>query len=248
MQTTSYRQQNQPYLTFGIQILLIANIAIYLIELFVRIPLRSYFALHANWLEHFAAWQLISYQFVHLGFGHLLANMLGLFFLGPDVERGLGTNRFFILYFLSGVLGGLGWSLISPDWLVCVGASGAVLGVLGAYAALYPNRELFIYGLIPVRAWILIIILGLYELSQTISGGGGIANAAHLSGGIAGYIYATLIGRPDIVRKIRRKVQSQPKQPIDKREINRILDKVADKGLHSLTASERDNLKRAGKQ
>ncbi len=250
MKTDSHHVHgDSSYLTFGIQMLLIVNVAIYLLELFFNIPLRTAFELHANWIEDFSIWQIISYQFVHLDFRHILFNMLGLFFLGPDVERAVGTHRFFALYFLSGILGGLGWSMISPENHTCAGASGAVLGVLGAYAALYPHRELFLFGLIPIKAWLLVIILGIYELTETLSGPGGtIANAAHLGGGLAGYIYATIIRRPDVIQKLRKKKQPAPERLIDKKEINRILDKVAAKGLHSLTLPERETLKRAAKQ
>lgn len=99
-------------MTFGVQMLLIANIAAYVIEYVFHIPLSRFCALRANWWTTFSVWQLVSYQFIHQGFGHLLSNMLGLYFLGPETERTLGTNRFFVLYFLSGVLGGLGWSLL----------------------------------------------------------------------------------------------------------------------------------------
>ncbi len=196
-------------MTFGVQMLLISNIAVYVIGTLFHVPFDRFFALHANWLASFSAWELITYQFLHRGFGHLFANMLGLYFLGPETERALGTNRFFALYFLSGILGGLGWSLMSHPFAICVGASGAIFGILGAYAALFPNHRLaFIFlPFTSIKAWVLILILGSYELLQTLVGPTGhIANAAHLGGGIAGYIYAFVIGRPDILRKIKRKI------------------------------------------
>ncbi len=236
-------------MTYGVQMLLVANIAAALIDWLI-FPLKPFLQLSANWISHFGFWELITYQFLHQGPMHLLANMLGLYFLGPEVERGVGTHRFFILYFMSGILGGLGWSMLSPDWHSCVGASGSVFGVLGAYAALHPNRELYIWGVLPVKAWALVLGLGAYELFHTLGGpGGAVANAAHLGGGIAGYIYALIIGHPNFMRKIRWKAKIRNAQPeITQNEINRILDKAAAQGMQSLTRDERAKLKRAGKR
>ncbi len=237
-------------MTFGVQLLLILNIGMYLVERVLGVPFSQFGALHADWLSHGAFWELITYQFIHQSLGHLLANMMGLFFLGPETERTLGTNRFFRLYLFSGVLGGLGWSILSPGYFTCVGASGAVFGILGAYAALYPNRELILIFLpfTPIKAWIFVLILGAYELLHTLGGpGGAVANAAHLGGGIAGYIYALSFGRPDLMQKIRRKFKLKEKAPVDQNEINRILDKAGADGLHTLTRVERALLKQAGK-
>ena len=241
---------NPTEMTFGVQMLIFANIAAYVIEYLLHFPLSRFGALQANWWEHLAVWQLLTYQFIHQGFWHLFANMMGLYFLGPETERALGTNRFFALYFLSGILGGLGWSLLSP-YGSCVGASGAIFGVLGAYAALYPNRELILIFLpfVPIKAWLFVLLLGAYEFMHTLAGPGGhVANAAHLSGGIVGYIFATIIGRPDLLHKLKEKFRPREKPPVSRAEIDRILDKAAQQGMHSLTSYERDLLKRAGKQ
>ena len=235
-------------MTYGVQLLLVLNIAASLIDWFI-FPISRLLSLSGNWWMHLGFWELISYQFLHQNLMHLLANMLGLFFLGPEVERTVGTNRFFILYFLSGILGGLGWSILAPGWHNCVGASGAVFGVLGAYAALYPNRELYIWGVLPVKAWLLVLIFGAYELTHVMDGPGGtVANAAHLGGGIAGYVYAIVIARPDLMRNFRRNLKPKQRPPVSRAEIDRILDKAAKHGMHSLTPTERATLKRAGKK
>ena len=243
---------NPTEMTFGVQMLIFTNIAAYVIEYHLGFPLSRFGALQANWWEHLAVWQLLTYQFIHQGFWHLLANMMGLYFLGPETERALGTNRFFALYFLSGVLGGLGWSLLASGGITCVGASGAIFGILGAYAALYPNREMILIFLpfVPIKAWLFVLLLGAYEFMHTLSfgSGGHVANSAHLGGGIAGYIYATIVGRPDILHKIKQKFRPSEKPPVSRAEIDRILDKATQKGLHSLTSHERNLLKRAGKQ
>jgi membrane associated rhomboid family serine protease len=237
-------------MTFGVQLLIILNVAAYAIEYIFHFPLRALGALQAGWWNHLAVWQLVTYLFIHQGFWHLFSNMLGLYFLGPETERALGTNRFFALYFLSGILGGLGWSLLSP-YGSCIGASGAVFGILGAYAALHPNRELILIFLpfVPIKAWVFVLLLGAYEFMHVLAGPGGhIANAAHLGGGIAGYIYATIAARPDALHKLKEKFGPKEKPPVSRAEIDRILDKAAQHGMHTLTQTERDLLKRAGRQ
>ena len=95
------------------------------------------FTLNADCLNRLYLWQLITYMFLHSGFWHIVLNMLGLFFFGPETERTLGTRRFAALYLVSGIIGGLGWLLLMGSQVgLCLGASGAIFGVLGAFAAL----------------------------------------------------------------------------------------------------------------
>ncbi len=195
-------------------------------------------------------WQPLSYMFLHGGLFHLLLNMLVLFFLGPDTERTLGSRRFAILYVLGGLLGGLGWLLISARGAdVCIGASGAVFTVLGAFATLFPRRLMTVFVLfIPITlpAWQLALALGALELASLLQNRGHIANAAHLMGIVVGVVFAlTVSGRVD-VRTFRR----FPRTPLvdDGAELDRILDKVARRGIGSLSRSERERLQRASRE
>ncbi len=179
-------------ITPAVKYLLIINVSVFLIEMILGIRLRDMFSLSSGWLTEFKFGQLFTYMFVHANVSHLLMNMLTLFFIGPTVEKTLGSYRFFILFYLSGILGGLGWSLLAPENSVCLGASGAAMGVLGAFGALYPKAKLLLWFIIPVRTWMLVGGLALWELSEMIGKPkmGGIANSAHLMGGIAGFMYA----------------------------------------------------------
>ncbi|MBT8041661.1 MAG: rhomboid family intramembrane serine protease, partial [Pontiella sp.] len=132
-------------LTPSVKFLLILNLAVYLLEVLLRVPISNWFALPALWWQSFSFGQLFTYMFVHASGMHIFVNMLGLFFIGPTVERSIGSYRFFILYYASGILGGLGWSLLAQPGTYCVGASGAVMGMLGAFAALYPNARLLLW-------------------------------------------------------------------------------------------------------
>lgn len=243
----------------AVKYLLVLNVGVYLIEGWFGIPLRNMFALEAGWMKHFAVGQLFTYMFVHANFTHLLMNMLTLFFIGPTVERTLGSYRFFILYYLSGILGGLGWSLLAPLGTSCLGASGAVMGVLGAFGALYPKSTVLLWFVIPVRTWMLVLGLAIWELSEMIGSPkvGGIANSAHLMGGIAGFMYAFSLKNPDVVNRLKSKLPSvgkpkpKPRQPmpsgerLSKAEIDHILDKIGKEGMGALTHRERELLKHA---
>ncbi|MCF7817908.1 MAG: rhomboid family intramembrane serine protease [Kiritimatiellales bacterium] len=246
-------------ITSSVKYLLIVNIAVYLIEGWFHFPLRDMFSLQADWMKQLAFGQLFTYMFVHANFKHLFMNMLTLFFIGPTVERTLGSYRFFILYYLSGILGGLGWSLLAPTYASCLGASGAIMGVLGAFGALYPNSTLLLWFVLPIKTWVLVAGLGIWELFETIGHPkiGGIANAAHLMGGIAGFMYAFSLRHPHIIQSLKAKLPSlgkaNPKSArqaaggavLSKAEIDHILDKIGKQGMGALTPREREMLKNA---
>lgn len=151
----------------------------------------------------FQPFQVITYMFTHFDMGHIFFNMLSLYFLGPMVEMALGAKRFFGLYMISGLTGlaahFLVWYLpyltgqtdIAPLFSV-LGASGAVFGVTIAFATLFPDRELMLlFPPIPIKAWLMAVILVGIGLYQGLSGtGGNIAHFAHLGGALAGFILA----------------------------------------------------------
>lgn len=215
------------------------------------------FALSIPGLKRGFLWQFATYIFLHAGLLHLLLNGLVLYFLGPETERTIGTRQFYALFMLSGILGGLGWVLITnAPWASCIGASGAVFGVLGAFAALYPNQPItvLVFFILPVtvRAWVLALVLGLIELMYMLQPGtGGVAYSAHLAGGIAGYIYASFAFRGGgVFRRFARSGWGwcaprgvAPSQD----EVDRILDKIAAQGMGSLTDRERETLTRASR-
>lgn len=139
-------------------------------------------------------WTLISYQFLHGSFAHIAFNMLALFFFGPRLEERLGGGHFLGLYLLSGVGGAL-LSLVfpGPELRPIVGASGAVYGVLVAYAAIWPKTVIHIWAIIPVQAWALALIMVVTSLWFGFSGGGGnVAHFAHLGGLAVGFGYLKL--------------------------------------------------------
>jgi membrane associated rhomboid family serine protease len=248
-------------ITPSVKFLLILNVSVFLIEMLLRIPLSGLFALPAVWWQSWSFGSLFTYMFVHANSTHLMVNMLGLFFIGPAVEQTIGSYRFFVLYYLSGILGGLGWSLLAEPGAVCVGASGALMGILGAFGALYPNAKLLLWFVLPIKAWVLVTLLIIWELYETVGVHkiGGIANAAHLMGAIAGICYAMTLKHPNLLAELKGKLpgfgkitpKSQARRPtggsekLSKEEVDRILDKIGKEGMGALSSRERDMLKKA---
>lgn len=238
----------------------------------------------------FYPWQLITYQFMHADFWHLLYNMFfGLWMFGMEVEHQWGSKRFLTFYLLCGVVAGLTQLLLAPmlepmsvidragGGIPTIGASGAVYGVLVAFAMLFPDRYIYIYFLLPVKAKYFIfglIIFGVVSVgSQTT-----IANLAHLGGAVAGYIYILILTKRFPLqsaidrlgwwlnsRKSRQAeevhledvagakvfdINERPKteQEINQMKIDKILDKISSGGYQSLTEEEKRILFEASKK
>jgi len=202
-----------------IKLLLVTNVAIYIIfnlilagysvgNISFDLLITKYFAL--NPLSpvvfndngeivklSFYPWQLITYMFMHGGFFHILINMLVLWMFGAELENTWGSQRFFTYYMICGVGAGLCNLLIAPLFTSVgptVGASGAIYGVLVAFGYLFPDRRIYIYGLIPVKAKFLVILYMLIELFAVAGGqDSGIAHMAHLGGGVVGFVYLMIM-------------------------------------------------------
>jgi membrane associated rhomboid family serine protease len=197
-------------------------------------------------------WRLITYQFMHDGFMHILFNMLGLYFLGPTLEHHWGSKRFLFFYLMCGVVGALCYILLSLTNILhaggMVGASGAILGMLAACAIMFPHFVV-IFFIFPVPIRIASVIMIVLYLANVISRGpnaGG--DAAHLGGMAAGAIYVFLGPTLDRFR-LKRKSSSWERKMREHRrleaEVDRILDKVHHSGLQSLTRNEKQILEKA---
>jgi membrane associated rhomboid family serine protease len=138
-------------------------------------------------------WQLFTYQFVHGGIAHILSNMIGLLFFGMAVERRIGSKEFLLLYLLSGTLCGvLSFALyvLTGTWVFLMGASGAIFAILLAYAVLYPDSVVYIWGLIPIPAPILVLGYAGIEVFYMIAGmNEGVAHSTHLIGFAVAWVY-----------------------------------------------------------
>ena len=150
-------------------------------------------------VERWWIWQPVTYMFLHGGLFHLLFNMLALWMFGVDLERLWGTRFFARFYFVAGVGAALTTLLVSllpfgfSEALyasVTVGASGAIYGLLVAFAMMYPHRPIYLYMLFPIPARVFVLIIGAISfLSSVTQTRGGVAHATHLGGIVAGYLY-----------------------------------------------------------
>ncbi|MBN2019479.1 MAG: rhomboid family intramembrane serine protease [Sedimentisphaerales bacterium] len=251
-----------PSITPAVKGLLIANVAVYLIGFIASGPTQSgqtllirLFALYpATTALTLQLWRLITYQFLHGGIFHIFFNMLGLFFLGPALERRWGSRKFLTFYLSCGVAGGIFYIiLVSIGYLAplpMIGASGAVLGVFTACAILFPQIVVFLFFFpVPIRVAAILFIL--YSVVTIFSRGANVGGeACHLAGVAAGAFYVfSQSWRTSLKLRFKagrwgRSIESERKLRI---EVDRILKKVHDHGLHSLTLSEKRALKKATK-
>jgi membrane associated rhomboid family serine protease len=180
--------------------LLIANVAVYLLQMLMDEVLVSHFALwplgpspYRN-VAGFEIWQLVTYGFLHGGLTHLLFNMLALYMFGGTIERLFGEKPFAIYYFAS-VIGAAIAQLMVIHWFTggyypTVGASGGVFGLLLAFGMMYPHQRLMLlFPPIPMPAWLFVTGYGAIELFLGVTGTqAGVAHFAHLGGMATGFI------------------------------------------------------------
>ena len=205
---------------------------------------------------HGMVWQLATYMFLHGGVIHILLNMFYLVMFGSDLERWWGSREFLKYYFICGIGAGLiqvlttylfHWNSSVP----VIGASGAVFGVLIAYAMAFPNRQILLWFVIPISARVLVAIFAFIELAMTVEyrGGDSVARFAHLGGMLVGYLYLKkeTIGwwvkkslgerRRPSRRRFRRDREEDMQSTIDE-----ILEKISREGMGSLSEEEKQLL------
>lgn len=185
-------------LTPAVKALMIANVVVFVLTYFapaliVQLGLRP-----ADLFGSFSLWQLVTYMFVHASLSHLFFNMLTLWFIGVELERLWGTVYFTKFYFAAGLgagftqvfLGILPFAFAGQFYYPStVGASGAIYGLLLAFALYYPTRPFLVFFIFPVQARYFVMILGGLSLLFSLGGGAGVAHTAHLGGLATGYLY-----------------------------------------------------------
>jgi membrane associated rhomboid family serine protease len=249
--------------------LIVANVVLYFLATLSPRIVDQFALVPAELLVR--PWTAITSMFMHGSPGHLFWNMLALFFFGPRVESRLGDRHFLGLYFASGIMGGV-LSLFAPH-VPIIGASGAIFGVMLAYAIFWPRDQILLWFVLPVPAFVLIAIMTVMNLLpaiSTIGQGDGIAHFAHLGGFLGGYLYLKWIQLRSPARSFRARATPLPPKPristgtadlqrwsriprdkmheVNREEVDRILDKISAKGIASLTAGEREVLDRFSTQ
>lgn len=178
-------------ITPAVKNLILANIAVFLGQILLPqfINAGIFGLIPQSVTRNFTIWQLVTYMFLHGDFWHIFFNMFVLWMFGIRLEGTWGTQEFLKYYFLTGVAAGVAnvlWNFGSP--IPTIGASGAVYGLLAAFALFYPEERIYLYFLFPIRAKYFALIFGVIEFLSAYSQDG-IAHIAHLGGMVAGFFY-----------------------------------------------------------
>ncbi len=256
-------------LTRAIKLILLVNAGIFVLQILFWMVglddvLQRFFSLNWNGIQNWFFWQIFTYMFLHADVFHLFFNMLCLVFLGTAVERGIGWRHLFKLYFCAGIAGGLGWLLIERSGGSCLGASGAVLGVIAAFSALFPHETVLLMMVFPVKAWVLgVLLIGVDLMMMMSSGPSNVAYSAHVVGALAGLVYVIIYFKPNLpyfwlsklgirisrhADRRRSKPGSGSQARLSPEDIDRILDKISAKGMNALTRQERRLLEQASRK
>lgn len=156
---------------------------------------HSYGALNVYNIEvRHMYWQFFTYMFLHQNISHIIFNMLGLLFFGLSLEKSIGSKEFLLFYIVCGALSGffsfLVYKFTGQYRVFLLGASGAIYSVLFAYAVFFPRSVIFIWGIVPVPAPIMVLIYAIIELgSQLLGSSGNVAHMTHLFGFLAAWLY-----------------------------------------------------------
>jgi membrane associated rhomboid family serine protease len=191
-------------LTPVVKKLIIVTSAVFLLT---YVPLQifnsEFFALPFAWfalrpddvIHRFYLWELVTYLFLHGGWFHIIFNMFALWMFGSDLESLWGGKKFLFYYFFTGI--GAGIMDVTLNALfhpsipsATIGCSGAVYGLLLAYGMIFPDRPIYLYMIVPIKAKWFVVIMGAIEFVSSFSGpGSGVSHVAHLGGMLFGYLY-----------------------------------------------------------
>lgn len=240
--------------------LLIINIAVFLVSVLFKpaqVFIYQWFQLDPSSPEQaLQLWRLISYQFLHdpTRIGHILFNMFVLFMFGRLLEPHLGSRRFLIFYLVCGAVGGVFYLLLTSigflPALPMVGASGSILGIIGACAVLFPRIKMIIFPIfIPISIRFAAVgFAAFYALTILFKGNNAGGQAAHLAGMATGVIYAAW-PHISVRRSLKSRTSPWQKKIQDQQQlaaqVDRILEKVYRQGVSSLSRKEKQILKRA---
>jgi membrane associated rhomboid family serine protease len=278
-------RNNMPYDSFGgalkrgfmnmpvaIRTIIAANVAVFVLQTLGGQSLNNWIVGNLGFDPAYPTvftqpWRLITYMFIHGGFLHILFNMLWLWWMGRSVEETVGPRTFSVIYFGAGILGGLldsVFALVFGSVLV-IGASGAVTGILVAFALLYPTAPIMLFLFPPIQARY--FVAGLIAINVLFLGSGdGVARLVHLGGALGGYLLVKAYQNgTDLSMPIRYieylfgKVKPAPKkrprnsnmsivqdaeivEEVDQSELDAILEKISKNGYDSLSKEEKRKL------
>ncbi len=266
-----YYREQQPGFTLkaprtAVTTIILINVALWVVDSFIEGGLSKLMALEVGALGRpWLWWQFLTYGFAHsLSMGHILGNMLGLFFLGREVERRYGTREFVRLYLTMIVAAGVVFAVVNTlqgnaeDTVI--GASGAVVGVIVLFALNFPRQTILLFFVIPIPAWFLGVFVVLNDLLGVRDER--VAVEAHLAGAALAFLYFQQqwnLGRfyerwfswLKISRRPRLRIhRPDEEEPDDKlsAQVDEILEKIHREGESSLSRKERRILQNASKK
>lgn len=259
---TRYAHSRVPSLSRAVRTIILLNLGLFILQHFLPAAYVRLFGLvPAYVLGRGYVWQLVTYMFLHGSLLHIFFNMLFLWMMGSELERYWGGREFTKYYLVTGTGAGVINMLVQPySEVPIIGASGAIFGLIIAFALAFPDRELLLYFFIRIKAKHFAVLIGLLELISLFAlPNAGIARFAHLGGLVVGYFYLKWekysypfkrwYSRGRRMMEDSAQQRQETKQRKQREEIDRILDKIGREGLDSLTDRERDFLeKQSGRQ
>jgi membrane associated rhomboid family serine protease len=219
--TLPFESPDRPHLTRSVQILLAINVAMLFLQWTVVSDADAFAVLgfQAGSLQR-TLWSALTYMFVHYGVWHLALNMYVLLAFGPRLEAMMGTRAFTLYYLWCGLGGAVAHMLFVRTGLL-VGASAGVLGVMFAYWQQWPEEELSLFGVIPMRPWSVLMLLGgailvtgAWGAGAEVAGGERIAYIAHVGGIAFAWLYMRTPPAASIER-LRQRISPAPDYPHD---------------------------------
>lgn len=259
---------------YAVPTLLLLNVVMYVLQGMLVRPATEYVPgfdindyLALNWdrtVDHFELWRLFTYMFVHANILHLLINMWGVYLFGSMLEQRMGSERFLTMYLVSGVCGGLLFLAFNADGASCVGASGALFGLLVAAAMLFPDAVMMLlFPPVPLKMKTMVVVFAFIEIfCAGTKIDRMVAHMAHLGGLVGGYLYMRIVYKDQVFslyaylrsllgggggsRRASRGWTVTPATPaIPANELDRLLDKISQSGINSLSELEMETLRRA---
>ncbi|MDR0316277.1 MAG: rhomboid family intramembrane serine protease [Treponema sp.] len=187
-----YRNDGAVFWIIGINIVIF--MAMYFLGRNFRELMTAFLAMIPQKVLHGWIWTFVTYMFVHDGFSHIFFNMFALFIFGVPVERQMGSREFLLFYFVTGTLAGIFsffvYVFTGAYWVALVGASGAIFAVELAYAVFFPDSIIYIWGILPLRAPVMVLGFTALELIFSFTArNSGVAHFTHLAGFAFAWIY-----------------------------------------------------------